>query len=62
MSEDWSDGAEDALNRMKRAYSRGSGCYLTMEMVRSLNLTILGEIWNQPDPRRFTERNDHGSK
>lgn len=35
-----------ALDRMKRAASRGTGCHLTAEMMRSLKLTFLAEIWS----------------
>lgn len=52
MSEDPRDGAQDALNRMARAEKRGTGCYLTADMIRSLGITIFGETWNQPDPRK----------
>lgn len=45
------DGAQDALNRMARAYERGTGCHLTAEMIRSLGLTRIAEIWSTEDPR-----------
>lgn len=43
--------AHDALNRMKRAHDRGTGCHLTAEMVEALYLTFLGEVWSADDPR-----------
>ena len=43
--------AQDALNRMRRAYERGTGCYLTVEMIRELGVTFLGQIWGESDPR-----------
>lgn len=43
--------AHDALNRMKRAYERGTGCHLTAKMVASLGLSFLGETWSDEDPR-----------
>ncbi|MBP2301523.1 hypothetical protein [Azospirillum picis] len=49
------DLAQDALNRLRRADARGTGCHLTAEMVQALSVTNIGEIWNQPDPRDETE-------
>jgi hypothetical protein len=43
--------AHDALNRMRRAHERGTGCHLTAEMVASLGLSFLGETWSDDDPR-----------
>lgn len=45
------DGAHDALNRMKRAHKRGTGCHLTSAMIDSLYVTIIGQAWGQDDPR-----------
>jgi len=53
---DCMDKAHDALNRMKRAFDRGTGCYLTAEMLASLNLTIVGDVWSQDDPRKAKDR------
>lgn len=50
MSE-YADGIHDALNRMKRAHDRGTGCHLTAEMVRSLGVSGLAQTWSEPDPR-----------
>jgi hypothetical protein len=47
--------AHDALNRIQRAHERGTGCYLTAEMVEALSLTYLGEIWSEPDPRKVSK-------
>ena len=49
--ERWSDGANDALNRLRRAKIRGTGCHLTAGMVHSLGLTVVGELMAEPDPR-----------
>lgn len=49
---DWSDGVHDALNRMKRACDRGTGCHLTAGMVSSLALSVVGSLWNEEDPRK----------
>jgi hypothetical protein len=48
------DAAQDALNRMRRAHRRGTGCLLTAEMVASLAISMIGEIWAQDDPRAST--------
>ncbi len=44
-------GAHDALNRMRRASSRGTGCHLTREMLESLCVTAIGQMWMEDDPR-----------
>lgn len=46
------DAAQDALNRMKRASDRGTGCHLTAEMIAALNVTTIGAIWEEEDPRQ----------
>ena len=43
--------AHDALNRMKRANQRGTGCHLTAEMIEALSITFMGELWFSEDPR-----------
>lgn len=43
--------AHDALNRMRRANKRGSGCRLTAEMIAALSCTSLGSMWAEDDPR-----------
>lgn len=48
----------DALNRMRRAYERGTGCHLTAEMIQNLSVSIVGQIWNETDPRDETETDD----
>lgn len=50
--ESYLDLAQDALNRMRRANRRGTGCHLTAAMIDALSLTIFAEIWNQDDPRK----------
>lgn len=56
------NGAHDALNRMKRAYERRTGCNLTAEMIQSLHLTVFGEMWSEDDPRTLPtkENPQHG--
>lgn len=46
------DDAQDALNRMARAYQRGTGCHLTADMIQALSLTVVGEMWSGVDPRK----------
>ena len=52
MSDTFADKAHDALNRMKRAYDRETGCRLTAEEIDALAVTIIGDIWSQSDPRK----------
>ncbi|UTC28111.1 hypothetical protein GURKE_00800 [Brevundimonas phage vB_BpoS-Gurke] len=57
MDEDYEiafDGAHDALNRMRRAHERGTGCHLTADMIRSLSVTLIGQMWSDDDPRQET--------
>ncbi len=51
MSDDSFDAAQEALNRMRRASQRRTGCHLTAEMIAELSVTKIAEIWEQPDPR-----------
>jgi len=44
------DEAQDALDRMKRAYQRGTGCHLTAEMIAALNCSIVGQMWDEERP------------
>ena len=46
------DGAQDALTKMQRAFTRGTGCHLTADQIRSLSLTSIGELWEDEDPRK----------
>jgi hypothetical protein len=46
----WDEVAHDALDRMRRAHQRGLGCYLTAEMIQSLALTHLAELWGDERP------------
>jgi hypothetical protein len=43
--------AQDALNRMRRAHDRGTGCHLTAEMIAGLGTTFLAQTWEEEDPR-----------
>lgn len=47
----WDSLAQDALNRMRKAADRGTGCHLTAGMIASLNLTKIGQYWSEEDPR-----------
>ena len=40
------EAARDALTRMHRANRRGTGCHLTADMLQSLALTVIGEMWS----------------
>ena len=46
----FADTANDALDRLKRAYDRNTGCHLSRDMVAALGLTFLAETWNQERP------------
>lgn len=46
------DGAHDALDRMRRAAERGTGCHLTAEMIQSLAVSSIGQMWSEEDPRK----------
>lgn len=54
------DEANDALSRMKRAYQRGTGCRLTPEMIQSLGVSLIGQIWNDDDPRPAAQPQSNG--
>lgn len=45
----------DALNRMRRASERGTGCRLTAEMIASLAISTIGQMWGEKDPRHEDE-------
>jgi hypothetical protein len=47
--------AQDALDRMERAYRRGTGCHLTADMIESLGVTLIGEIWSAERPEEPKE-------
>jgi len=42
--------AHKALDRMRRAEQRGTGCHLTADMIQSLSLTSIGQIWAEDNP------------
>lgn len=46
------DPAHDALDRMRRAAERGTGCRLTAEMIQSLAVSSIGQMWAEEDPRK----------
>lgn len=48
--------AHDALDRMRKASVRGTGCRLTAEMIESLSRTSIGQMWGEPDPRNETSK------
>lgn len=48
------DAAHNALNRMRRADERGTGCHLTADMIIGLKVTLIGQMWAEADPRGET--------
>ncbi|GAA0749678.1 hypothetical protein GCM10009075_38140 [Sphingomonas trueperi] len=60
MSEAWDKPVHDALDRMKRARDRGTGCHLTAEMIAALALSFLGEVWEQEAPLSTHQEQSHG--
>lgn len=45
------NGAQDALDRMARAHARGTGCHLTAEMIQSLGVSMIGQMWAEDRPK-----------
>lgn len=43
--------AHDALDRMRRAHERGTGCRLTPDMIEALGRSSIGQMWAEEDPR-----------
>ena len=43
--------SQDVFTRMRLAYENGRGIRISAAELQNLSLTILGEIWCQPDPR-----------
>ena len=43
-------GVHDALDRMRRAHERGTGCHLTAEMIGALGCTFLAQTWSEERP------------
>lgn len=50
---------QDAINRMRRAYERGTGCHLTADMISAMETSIFGSIWWEDDPRRAGQPPQH---
>lgn len=44
--------AHDVLNRLHRAQQRSTGVRLSSDDVRVLGLTVVGQLWAEPDPRQ----------
>lgn len=42
--------ANKALNRMRRAHERNTGCRLTPQMIAGLSITTIGQMWAEDDP------------
>lgn len=47
----WGAGTQNALNKMRRAHERGTGCHLTADEIRSMSVSLIGQIWSEDDPR-----------
>jgi hypothetical protein len=43
--------AQDALNKLRQAEKRGTGCHLSADEVFAMSLTRFGELWADADPR-----------
>jgi hypothetical protein len=41
------DPLNAALDRMKRASDRGTGCHLTAKMIEAMRVSTIGSIWEQ---------------
>lgn len=54
--DEFNGAAQDALNRMRRAHERGTGCHLTTEMIVGLASTHLAEVWVENDPRDLASK------
>lgn len=48
---DFTNMINDALNRLRRAHHRGTGCHLTRDMIIALSCSFIGEVWASDDPR-----------
>jgi hypothetical protein len=46
------DGVQNVLNRMKKASDSNKGIRISAEELQSMRLTIFGEMWEEPDPRK----------
>jgi hypothetical protein len=51
------DGYHDAMNRLRRAENRGTGCHLTADMVAGLGMKY-SEVWQEDDPRNESNSNN----
>lgn len=47
---------QDALDRLQRAITRGTGCYLTERMVTALGISFIGELAAQERPVSDAEK------
>lgn len=53
MAADTDDICQDVLNRMRKAHEKGRGVRLSFDDLEALSIgTSLGELWDQPDPRK----------
>jgi hypothetical protein len=45
---EWYAQAQNALDRMRRAHYRGTGCHLTADMIQGLSVSLIGSMWEEP--------------
>jgi hypothetical protein len=60
MADDFLAPAHAALDRLKRAHDRGTGCHLTAEMIRGLGLTSIATTWTDQDKNSEFVEPHHG--
>lgn len=48
---DYKDGLHDVLNRMRLAHTAGRGIHISADELRSLSVTLIGQMWEEDDPR-----------
>lgn len=41
---------QNVLNRMRAAFDAGSGMRISADELRSLSVTIIGQMWEEEDP------------
>jgi len=50
--------AQDALDRMRRAHERGTGCHLTAEMIHAFACSMIGQMWAEARPKDKDETHE----
>lgn len=44
-------GLHDVLSRMRLAHTAGRGVNISADELRSLSVTLIGQMWEEDDPR-----------